>query len=215
MEHGQHYVLYCATCERKQIHMAVFVAPHHWSEPVLDGEYALDHELENALLECQVCKSATLRTSRRTEQLSEEWKEIFFPPQPSREMPSWVDDLPVEQTQVRQLLNEVYRALSEGQTWLVAMGCGALIDMFVLARIGDVGGFKAKLDRLEKENYLSSKDRIVVEAALEVRHDATHRQYRPSVKDCERCLGITENLLHRLALDGDAAAIREQRVKRP
>ena len=106
----------------------------------------------------------------------------------------------------------VHRALAEGHVWLAAMGCGALIDMFVLARIGDVGGFKAKLDRLEKEHYISSKDRLVIEAALEVRHDATHREKRPSVKDCESCLDITENLLQRLVIDGNAAAIREQRA---
>lgn len=114
---------------------------------------------------------------------------------------------------MRGLLKEVHVALANSHLWLAAMGCRTLVDMFAVARVGDIGGFEKKLDRLQKEGYLSEKDRLVVKAAVEVGHEATHRNQRPSLEDCQRCLDIVENLLHRLVIEVSASAIQEQRAK--
>ena len=92
------------------------------------------------------------------------------------------------------------------------MGSRTLIDMFALERIGDTGGFSAKLARLQAEGYLSSRDVLLVQAAVEVGHEATHRNLRPTVQDCHAVLDIVEHLLQRIALDTRAVELTQNRT---
>lgn len=190
------------------------VAGHHWwasTEQNASGA-VLDSEHEYNLLVCDQCKSAQLRTAERTEQLSDEFTERYIPAHPVRPLPSWTMELPPH---MGALLEETHIALANGYLWLVAMGSRTLIDMFALERVGDVGGFKAKLDRLEKENYLSNKDRLIVEVAIDVGHGATHKNWCPTAGDCHGALDIVENLLHRLVLDLRACEIRDHLPREP
>lgn len=205
MKEGDVVAVHCNSCGTSAKHEVV---GHHWwrsTEQNAAGA-VLDLEHEYNLLVCDQCKSAQLRTAERIEQLSDEFTERYFPAHPIRVLPPWTAELPVH---MGALLKETHIALANGYLWLVAMGSRTLIDMFALDRVGDVGGFNAKLNRLEKDAYLSNRDRIVVEAALEVGHEATHRNRCPSPQDCHGALEIVENLLHRLVIEIRACAIRE------
>jgi hypothetical protein len=211
MEDGQLTPIHCPGCLRITQHEAKKVHRDSWSEH--HAPIVLDHELEVSLLVCAECRTASLRIAKGCEQISDDWSISYVPPQPARLMPPWVRNLPAEAKHVASLLSEVHVALASEQLWLVAMGCRTLIDMFALARVGDVGGFKRKLERLVKEGFLTSRDRPIVEAVVEVGHEATHRTQAPSVEECHRCLNIVENLLHRLALDDDALMLAERQAK--
>ena len=113
------------------------------------------------------------------------------------------------------LLREILRAFAEDQLWLVAMGSRTLIDMFALSRIGDTGGFAVKLAQLQSQGYLSARDVVLVKAAVEVGHEATHRNSRPNAQDCHAVLDIVEHLLQRLALDSGALDHLKRRPKAP
>lgn len=209
MNQGDIFAIHCNECAKTTANEAV--ACHHSTAiERTEAGVILDTEREHNVLICQECGHAQLRSAKRIEQLSEEVSERFIPPHPKRVLPSWVQYLP---SHVGGLLKETHVALANENYWLVAMGGRTLIDMFALHRIGDIGGFKSKLDRLEKEQYLSGKDKLVVEAAVEIGHEATHRNERPSFEDCERALDIVENLLHRLVIEVSASEIREARAK--
>lgn len=213
MQTDQTFAFHCHSCRRVTTHQAAAVKHQSWSE-ITDSKVVLDHELEHALLICIECRGGQLRSAKRIEQLSDEWSERYHPPHPVRQLPDWVSALPSEAAHIGSLLEEVHAAFAANHFWLVAMGCRTLIDMFAVVRVGDVGGFEAKLDRLEREKFLSQKDRLVLKAALEVGHEATHRSTCPSPADNHRCLDIVENLLHRLVIAASASAIQEQRPTR-
>lgn len=161
--------------------------------------------LEYFLLICEHCNAPQIRGARWIPQdmCYVEW---YIPPHPKRVYPDWGNELPKH---IGSLLAETQNALTNNYLWLAAMGTRSLIDMFALQRVGDVGGFAQKLKRLENEGFISTKDRLVLELALEVGHEATHRVRQPSLHECQGALEITENLLHRLILDERANVIRE------
>ena len=211
MEEGQQIAIHCRGCLAVTKHEARKVHRESWSE--IHSQICLDHQLTVSLLLCAGCRTASVRVAEGCQQLSDDWLVSFVAPQPTRPMPEWIARFPSQAQHIASLLREVHAALTSQQLWLVAMGCRTLIDMFALARVGDVGGFKAKLERLVKEDYLTSRDRIVIEDVVEIGHDATHRAQPPSIDDCHLCLNIVENLLHRLALDDDASRLQERKAK--
>ena len=211
MEEAQQIAIHCHGCSRVELHEAKKVYRDSWSE--VHAPIVLDHELEISLLVCTVCRNASMRVATGCEQISDDWLVSFVPPAPVRSTPQWLEDLPSDAGHIAQLLRQVHAALANQQLWLVAMGCRTLIDMFALARVGDVGGFKAKLKRLVDERFLSQRDCLVVEPVVDVGHGATHRTQAPSSEDCHHCLNIVENLLHRLTLDGSASLLQERHAK--
>lgn len=84
-------------------------------------------------------------------------------------------------------------ALQANSGRLAMMGARALIDMTILDQIGDAGSFKQKLDVLEEDGFISSKNREILEAALEVGNAASHRGYCPPDIHINQVVDIVEN----------------------
>jgi hypothetical protein len=112
-------------------------------------------------------------------------------------MPKWIFDLPAD---FQSLINEIYAALHANSKRLALMGTRTLVDLFMNATIGDIGGFQRKLEKLVEDGYLSKKNREILEPALDAGHAATHRAHDPSVEDVNLVFDIVENLLQPLAL---------------
>lgn len=164
---------------------------------------------EREILRCCVCFSPTLRWANHDVKPA---FEFYFPAPDVRSVPLWIDTLPLPMS---ELLRETLRAFADNHLWLVAMGSRTLIDMFALNRIGDVGGFNAKLARLQIDGYLSPRDVRLVKAAVEVGHEATHRNQRPNQQDCHAVLDIVEHLLQRIVLDIGALDHLQSRANVP
>lgn len=75
------------------------------------------------------------------------------------------------------------------------MGARTLVDMLILEKIGDIGGFKEKLKGLEKAGFISSKGRDVLYAALDVGNAAAHRGHAATASEVEAVMDIVENML--------------------
>ena len=118
--------VYCNICGQSEMHHVS--ARHSFNE---------DHERE--ILKCESCFSPQLRWADRKQDPP---FEMFYPAHDIRATPKWIDSLPAP---MAGLLRETLRAFAEDHLWLVAMGTRTLIDMFAVDRIGDRGGFAAKL----------------------------------------------------------------------
>ena len=180
------------------------------AEHVVQERHSFNEHHERELLTCKGCAFPKLRWANR--ECKPPYEQIF--PSPDvRPCPKWVDELPAP---IAGLFRETLRAFAEDHLWLVAMGSRTLIDMFALERIGDIGGFSAKLAQLEAQGYLSARDILLLNAAVEVGHEATHRSTRPSAQDCHAVLDIVEHLLQRIALDSTALDhLRNRASSRP
>jgi len=110
----------------------------------------------------------------------------YYPPAIVRDLPRWRFKLPLE---MRKLLEEIYRSLDAENLRLPMMGARTLVDMMVLEKIGDVGGFKEKLKEVEKAGFVSSHNREALYAALEVGNAAAHRGHAATESEVQGCYG--------------------------
>ena len=93
------------------------------------------------------------------------------------------------------MLEEIYRALHNDSGRLALMGSRTLVDMLMLAQIGDVGSFQRKLAALEKQGFIASNHADILSAALDAGSAAAHRGFKPATDDLNAVIDIVENLL--------------------
>lgn len=129
-----------------------------------------------------------------------------FPPSVSRRPPEWHGNLPREQV---ELFSEVYTALHSDSRRLAVMGARTLLDVFITANIGDEGSFKTKLSSLEREGFVSARNRATLEAALDVGHAAAHRGHSPEAAEVNHVIDIVENLYEGRLLEDAAESLRK------
>ncbi len=120
--------------------------------------------------------------------------ELFhaLPPEGQRQKPDWFDKLPEPH---RDLLAEIYSALTLDLRALPAMGGRALIDIVCKERVGDGGTFEKTLVLLEQGGYISETERSILSAAIDVGSASAHRGHVPSREDLTTLLDIIEQLL--------------------
>jgi hypothetical protein len=206
--------VHCNTCGRETKHTVVAVRRQGDSSPAGVGydDLEVTYYTTWTMLECRGCGHVCLKS---VEWFSE-WnhgEEIitFFPPQVSRKAPDWLDELP---EQIQRLVKEVYAALHADSRSLAMMGVRAILDLYIVNRIGDLGTFRDKLKALEAQGHLSSQQVKLLDAALNAGHAAAHRGHIPSAEDLEAAMDIVENLLQLDLLASSAKQLNEKTPKR-
>jgi hypothetical protein len=142
------------------------------------------------MLECCGCKDVVLR--RTFVFVADEPDIRYFPPLVSRHSPSWRYELPQK---IAAVLDEVYRSLDADTRSLPMMGARALVDMLIVEKVGDVGSFKQKLEKLATDGFIGAVQLDVLDAALDAGHAAAHRGHTPSFEQVNAVMDIVENLL--------------------
>jgi len=128
------------------------------------------------------------------------------------DFPEWYTNLPEK---IRDMLREVRYALQKELSALPSMGLRSVIDMVCNDQVGDTGGFKEKLHRLEEERLITPKKREIIETALEVGHASMHRGHFPPAEDLHIVLDIVDHLLEELyILDRTSDSLRASVPKR-
>jgi hypothetical protein len=155
------------------------------------------------MLECGGCESVTLRHTHLFSEYPEP-RVSYYPPPIARPAPMWKHKLPLE---LRSLADEVYSALHADSRRLGLMGARTILDMVLLEKVGDAGTFLEKLKKFEDLGFVGSRDREILEAALDAGSAAAHRGYRPKPDQLDQVMDIVEHLLeavyvlHRAAAD--------------
>jgi hypothetical protein len=94
------------------------------------------------------------------------------------------------------------------------MGARTLVDMLILEKVGDVGNFKKKLEALEKAGFVSSRNREVLYAALDVGNAAAHRGHAANESEVHSVMDIVENMLQAVYVFPDEAKKLKQSTPR-
>lgn len=183
--------IYCNTCRRETSHARLKRIDH---AETVEGEQLWERFFD--VLQCRGCEEVVLRRTFHYLEASGYppgcWDVRYFPPAISRKSPEWHEKLPEE---FRSLLYELYRSLDGEGLRLPLVGARTLVDMLMLEKVGDIGGFKVKLKKLEEAGYVSSHGREVLEAALEMGSAAAHRGHAASVSEVQAVMDIVENML--------------------
>jgi hypothetical protein len=183
--------IYCNTCRRK--------TPHSRLKRVqlietVEGEQLSERYFD--VLQCCGCEELVLRRMFHYLEGSGfppfSWDVRYFPPAMFRKTPDWHERLPGE---FRSLLYELYKSLDSESLWLPLVGARTLVDMLMREKVGDIGGFKAKLKKLEEAGYLSLHGREVLESALEMGSAAAHRGFTATASDVQSVMDIVEHML--------------------
>jgi hypothetical protein len=204
--------IHCNECRRKTDHRLLKTVKGDSGSEEIDEQSTIWWETTFDLLQCCGCREAVLR---RTYEFSEwDYADVrYFPPRVSRHPPKWVHDLPYD---LGVVLEEVYRALDANNRRLPMMGARTLVDLVMVEKVGDVGGFTEKLGQLEKAGFVSSKNREVLESALDVGSAAAHRGYAAKVDEVNIVMDIVENLLQAVYVFPDVARkLKESTPPRP
>jgi hypothetical protein len=96
---------------------------------------------------------------------------------------------------VMTLMKQVYTALDSNSRGLALMGARAAVDIVLVEKVGDSGGFAEKLKTAEAAGILGRKNRQVLDAALDAGNAAAHRGYQATADDVNAVIDIVENLL--------------------
>lgn len=181
---------HCNRCARETKHVVLA------SRKVEDSEEIEDHgpiywwDLYE-LIECRGCQNVSMRHTNYFHP-TDETTITTYPPKVLRRRPHWLHQLPVA---IVTLMRQTYQALDSDSRALALMGTRTAVDMVMTDKVGDAGSFAKKLDALEKSGVIGSRNREVLEAALDAGSAAAHRGYQPSTDDMNAVMDIVENLL--------------------
>lgn len=163
------------------------------------------------ITECNGCGKMNFNVYRRNSVLEELVLEHQYPTKGFRPIPAWVTYLKKDYI---ELILEIYHSLNSGRNRLPLMGARTLLDMLIVDKVGDVGTFQKKLQKLVDEKYISKASQDLLEVALEYGHAAIHRGYKSSTEQINEVLDIIENILESEALIEKSKKLKSDIPKR-
>lgn len=162
-------------------------------------------------LECRGCKTVSLR--HHYVDAADDQETVLYPPPISRRSPAWSWSLPID---MREMLDEIYRALHNGSSRLALMGARTLVDLLLTSHVGDVGSFRQKLAALRNRDVITARHAQVLEVALDAGSAAAHRAFKPEAEDLNAVMDIIENLFQSIYhLDRVANRLKKNTPQRP
>lgn len=202
---------FCNGCGRDTKHSLLLRRHKTETDQFEDGAKVFEFPIDiyNEVLECCGCQEVTLRREIIVNEPGESVE--YFPPRTTRRHPMWFDRIP---DNIRPLLVEVYDALHSGGLRLATMGTRAILDIILLKKVGDIGGFQAKLSEVEKEGLITSKQRRTLEAAFNFGSAVSHRGHAPSSEEVAQVLDIVESLVQADLLAVSADSLRKSTPSR-
>jgi hypothetical protein len=196
----------CNRCGLKTNHYERFNHTVSETSPY-DSEYSVEWVSTYTFLECCGCSDVSIRQLDWCSEWDRgDYHETFFPPRASRRKPSYFESLSEE---YQSLLGEIYTALQADSRQLAMMGARAVIDLFILRKVGDQGDFAKGMVKLEEDGYIGRLDKDIINAAIDAGHAASHRAHIPSSKELTAVMDIIENLLQHDLLAASAETLRK------
>jgi hypothetical protein len=191
--------LECHKCKVETNHKLV---ASHTKEGVDDedgttcqGPYPWSTVLE--VFQCQGCREFTIRRTENDIRHGCPYDVQFYPPRKVDRKrtppPWWAVKLP---DGMDALLAEVYVALETRSYRLAAMGLRTLLDDLMVDKVGDIGEYKVKVNKMVEGGYLSEVQRDVLNPTVDLGHAAIHRGHQPTGGQLDAALNIVEGMLH-------------------
>lgn len=156
---------------------------------------------------CKGCDRINFRHILRNSPPKETDLIFQFPKKPLRPVPRWTIKLPISYLEI---LQEVYDSINDGLLILSLTGIRTLLDIYIVNKVGDVGTFKQKIERLVSDGIITSSKATVLEAAIEAGNASAHRGYKPDQETLFQILDIVENLLQSEVVDRAADEIKQK-----
>ena len=159
------------------------------------------------LSKCKGCEQINFKHISRNSPDRETDQVVHFPWKPIRQHPKWIYLLPIKYL---VLLQEIYSAVNTEIFILALTGTRILLDTYIVHKVGDVGTFKQKLNKLVTDGIITPSKASVLEAAIDAGNASTHRGFKPDKETLFQILDIVENLLQSEVVDRNASEIKKK-----
>lgn len=206
--------IYCYNCKCKTQQKVIF------NKGVLDSPEIIGYDKNGNKLnsfftivaniyeitECCGCKKINLNVYERKDPRIEDEIILTYPNNQVRDIPKWIVNLKINYI---GLFREVYTSLNCGNITLPLIGARTLLDLYIVEKIGDVGTFKNKLEKLLEQNFITQVQKDFLSVALEYGNAAAHRGYVAELEEVNKVLDIIESLFRE-----DALKVETKKLKR-
>ncbi|MDO9026745.1 MAG: DUF4145 domain-containing protein [bacterium] len=197
---------HCNKCVGVRNHNVLFSEKEHTEQNVDDDRDGIIIWWEDkyALVKCRGCGNLSLmHTSCFSEDCDyngNPYEKInYYPPAISKPIPKWINELDTflnsEETQIAELLKEIYAALYNDSKRLAILGIRSLLEHIMIAKTGDKGTFTKNIDSFCESGHIASKQKDLLIKALEVGHATTHRSFAPRIDDIMTTVEICETII--------------------
>lgn len=168
------------------------------------SEGSVDIFRTSQLLECGGCEYTVLRKLVHFSEFQERPGDMdpdpeILPPPASHREPVWIDEL--DNYILRAVLREVYLSLNVGLRFLPAVGIRTALDVLINEKVGDVGTFEQKLEKLVGAGFVSAEEKDRLAVLAEAGHAAAHRGYAPEPQVLDVVLKILESVVEWLYIE--------------
>lgn len=207
---------HCNSCLKETKHVLVAEKKTSWSDEEWAGEMHGDDSYQ--IVECCGCGTVGFRrVSTGTQILDEEGnfsEEVtYFPAAVSRRKPEWLGDWSFRVDEdIESLLNEIYVAIHEDLRVIAGNGIRTVLDMVMTNKIGDLGGFPAKLSAIESAGLISTSNKEFLKVTIDAGSASAHRAFKPTQQDLNLLLDIAENLISAIYILPDQVKALSKKV---
>ena len=142
-------------------------------------------------------------------------KVTIWPPPTKRQKPNWIERL--EDQALRDVIDEIYQALSFGMIILASIGTRTLLDRAMTLCIGEKRlNFKQRIYVLKEDGYIGETESNTLSVIVDAGNAAAHRAYSPTYEDLEVIVATVENFLERqFILRPGAKSVQDSTPQRP
>lgn len=189
--------IFCNECGREQHHK---VAASHER---FNAEGGVEITRTAEIIECGGCGYTTLRRKVHFSEFQYQPGDLDpdpeYVPRPSlRQEPVWLASL---SPNMRDAFSETLMALNYEMPYLAAVGVRTVLDMILVSKVGDSGGFKEKLHQLEEDSHVTASERERLDVLAEVGNAAAHRAFRANIEDIGIMIDILDRVVQKLYVD--------------
>ncbi|MGH7959880.1 MAG: DUF4145 domain-containing protein [Opitutaceae bacterium] len=139
----------------------------------------------------------------------------YFPPRTFRKVPDWQSETHFMMHcphEISVLLKELYICLQNDCPAASAMVVRALFERMMIEAVGDNGTFKNNLDRFQAGDFITRRQREVIEPVLEAGHASIHRAFVPTRDDVVTLIEILEGVLSVVYVHAHKAAALKKKI---
>lgn len=202
---------HCNDCGRETKHHLIHKHQTEGSEKCGEyNQYEVSWQTTYLMLECCGCEDVLMKKTFWFSE-NDDVDVYYYPPRVSRQKPRWFDQVP---RKYHSLMNEIYTALHADSRTLSMMGLRALTDLIIAEKLGNSEGFASGLEKLVIQGHLTTRNKAIVEAAVDAGHAASHRAHVPSSSELETVMDIVENLIQSDLLELSAKELKKTTPKR-
>jgi len=159
---------------------------------------------------------ALLHSEERDEETGESKPQCTtYPPPTYRNRPSWESEIEYLlgcPNHMRSLMKELYICLQNECPAAAVMIVRSILEVMMIQTVGDKGTFAANLTEFHKQEFISGRQRKMIESVLEAGHASMHRGFIPERKDLSTLVDILEGLIQVMFVHFPQAKKLQERI---